>query len=473
MRQPEGETRYPDIESGGDDGATERVEIVRLVYLPWQREVRNALLRGVKTVVMANGARSGKGRVSANLMLEFPLRCALARQRRKIRLVPRVNNWVVAPTQKYFRQSWDELNDVIPSSMIVKRNYSDKLIVLRGDIQYKFKSAYDSKSLVAEGIDYLWFTEASREMDPVAWQESLLPRLYSPGRMGVAIVEGTPRNRRGHWFRQLFDLAANGNDPSMAAWNLPTTCNPLMGAGAIAALAKRMPKRLFNTEILAIWPGDDDVPFRDLDLRHVFVGGNGQMPKGPFINAIDIARYRNETWISAMTLDDIPQVVWCRRMVNMKVQKQIDEIEKFNLRFPGPLIFDSTNTGGAYFQDLLEERMKRRCVRVTGYDFHGSRKEDLCDGLVYGVENHAFIVRTDLLKEEDHTELLEQFRLFECDIDEENNVDYHGPGGERDDGVISVGLAWYKAQFTPRNRVNTFNFRAVLRHFFADADDRE
>src|SRR6188768_728157 len=105
-----------------------KTEIVRLPYLPWQKNVREAVWDGVRTIVLACGIRSGKDRCSANVMIEVAIYLAVMRaiyeeqHPEEPRLVPRVNVWVIAPTKKLFKQNWDEVMAVIPKSMLIEAN---------------------------------------------------------------------------------------------------------------------------------------------------------------------------------------------------------------------------------------------------------------------------------------------------------------------------------------------------------------
>lgn len=440
------------------------VETVTLKYLPWQMECRDALLAGCQFQVLACGARSGKDRYSANAMVEFPLRLCMERiegeKRGEIKLVPRVNCWIVAPTKKLFAQCWDELKEVLPARLIVRENKQDGEIRLRGDISYKFKSADRAETLVGEGVDYLWMTEASRIRDGNAWNESLQARLQSPGRGpggrgGVAMINGTPRNGKSHWYRQLWEQARACKDGSKREWNLPTTCNPEM-VDRIATLVDMMPQRLLDTEIYAIWPDDDSKPFRDADVDAMIVD-SGEPPTRPFQKGLDVARRQDETF---GIVGSGREVVDGFRLKKKKLGDQVRHCQRIEEKYPGKWHVDATNNGGDFFWDALGDAIGSR-NSVDGYDFHGARKVDLIDGLIYGIEQGQIKLRRDLMPADVLDELVWQLKNFECDLNDDGTVDYHGPGGRRDDGVIALALWWFKVQFGGR-RVDTFDYMDLL-----------
>ena len=442
-----------------------RVETVRMRYLPWQRDVRARCLdalrdygdgrRSQKTLVLANAARTGKDRVSAMCVVEMAERLGVMRAAMGVHLVPRVNVWVVGPTVAMLRQNWDELMEFVPQRLVVRQSREDGEVRLRGDVVFRFKSADRPENLVAEGVDILWMTEASRVKSNVAWEESLLPRLVSPGRLGLALLNGTPRVPRSHWFRKAFDRAAKE-----LRWNLPITANPLITNEDIGKLQEQLHRAAFKAEVLGQWPDEDDVkPFRSVDVDKLFVS-DGPIPVAPFVVAVDVARVKDETVATAW--DRLGQVVGILRMRGRKVQEQVKRIAEFWGRWPGTLIWDTTSSGGAIFGDLLREAISGR---VVGYDFHGARKVDLFDALVVAVEGARFTIRQDMMSDGDAKELRWQLEHFEREFtDTVLGVDYHGPGGDRDDAVVSLGLGWHLTGPLLKRSGNAAWFDEIVKH---------
>lgn len=443
---------------------------LRLRYLPWQLEVRRALrCEGCTTAVLACGARIGKDRGTNQLLVELPLSTALERSRPGSLghdLIPRVNCWLAAPTSKLYQQNWQELNELLPRELVLSRNKQRGEILLRGGVRYAFKSTDTPENLVAEGLDYLAITEAGRVRSNVAWQESLLPRLSSPGRLGVAIVNGTPRNGKRHWYRQLWEKARACEDGTMRQWNLPTSANPLMTRATLAKLMSAMPERMYRSEILAIWPDEDEKPFRDSDIEALFCGGDARGPdaRPPYVTAIDVARCRDETFATRWALGGgTAEVVAGLRMRQKRLPHQIERASAFFSEAPGKLILDSTANGGEFFADDMERALPG--VRARRYDFHGGRKEDLFDALVVAVERRLFRIRRDLMGSEVADELKAQLELFESEITDDGRIDYHGPDGNRDDGVTSLALGWHEVGYRA-NGAPAFDYEAMLGNIF-------
>lgn len=453
------------------------IETVYHRYLPWQKEPRAAIWEGTKFLWFPTAARAGKDRFGAMVTCEVAEYLNLLREEeekdpRVTPLVPRVNVWIVAPTKNLYGQNWEEINEYIPQSQVLRANRNDGIIELRGGVHFKFKTADDPTRLVAEGVDILLFTEASRCRSELVWNESLVPRLLSPERFGLAIINGTPRNGKRHWYRVACEKAKaheklareNGEIPRERVWQHPTWINPLM-ADKIEIFRQTMPAHLFRSEIAGLWPDEDAKPFRDSDMDAIKSFG-GPKPSGPYKVAIDVARFKN--WTAATAWDPgaydsdgnqaRPQCVAAMGLRNMRTASQVAKLKEFCKKYPGQVIVDNTGAHGATFKEALEDALHQP---IDGYDFHGHKKEILIENYMLAVENRSFIYREDLIEEQWMKEIMDEHDGFECEIDDDGTIDYFG---EPDDFVISGALGWHLCQYG--YGVSTFDHKQYLRRFF-------
>jgi hypothetical protein len=437
-------------------------EIKRHRYLEWQKDCLRAVehdpqQNGQNRLWLPTGARAGKDRFMAQGIVDWAIQHGIKMQRHEQEhsgwqpLIPRVNTWFVAPTRKLYKQNWEEVNEAIPQSLVTNSNKQDGVVRLRGDVCFSFKSADHPETLVAEGLDFLGVTEASRIRSHLVWEESLLPRLSSPGRLGISVVNGTPRCGKLHWFRRSCDIAerlereakAAGLFPKSRVWQHPTWINPMM-VDKIQGLRESMPERLFNSEIAAMWPDDEEKPFRDADVQALMCDGNKKPPVAPFYYAIDVARQKDWTWITrggTCAETGIPQVIGMWGMRKKRINEQIERIKSYIEEIPGEVVVDSTAAGGMQFKDELERALG---YQIVGYDFHGTRKEDLIESAIIAVEQKRFQFRTDLIEAQWLDEAVIQFSNFECEIEDNGRYVYHG---EPDDAPVSVALLWYLAKW--------------------------
>ncbi len=401
--------------------------------------------------MMACGARSGKDRLSVYLCVEFCLRLALAR--RHSNLVPKVNCWVVAPTFALTNQWWHELEAAIPPSLIVSKSRR-RYIRLLGDIVIQIKSADRPELLVAEGVDLLFGTEMARCRDNRVWYESLLPRLASPGRFGLALLNSSPRCNKDHFFRQMWDgikasdaLRRDEYQPQFvtspdglrAGWNLPSTCNPEM-IPQIPSLRAQMTEKYFRSEILAEWMDDGDKVFDSTVVRKMFVGAGSQL-SGRTIISVDPARTHDAFACMAMCPAS-HQVIDIDASHGLQTQHQLARLRVFVERHSDcEIVVDATSAHGMTWVDLISEALPE--VPLHKVDLHGIAKDELILQLVNAVETGKIRVRSDLVSETHCEQLSREMLGYEAETTKSGNVRY---SGRQDDYVITLGLCWSRAR---------------------------
>jgi hypothetical protein len=416
---------------------------LRIPLHEWQREVWEWVMGHGwpvqrRCAVLACGARSGKGKVSRAIAVCAALRLAIERKGDRA-LVPRVNVWVVAPTKTLYAQCWKEIEDILPDVLITKYSTREGVIECRGGVRFAFKSSERPEALVAEGVDVLWVTEAARTRSNIVWHESLLPRLCSPGRYGLAIVESTPRSGADHWFTVLRRQAAECSDGSIRLWRLPTTCNPGMRGERLAMLMKRMPERIFRSEILAEDVDDEGRAFAAGDVDALYVGPVFDLA-GPVIYGLDIARYQDQTVLLSGTGAVVDSMSLLHRMpLKDQIMYIVDTISKR----PGRLVLDSTGMGGALFGDALRDAAP--WLSIEGVDYRGGRKQEMFGSLVNAVERQLFKVSLP----GDLWEVLRS-QMLGLNIDFDGRVTKYY--GKQDDTVSALALWWSGASRHVRNQ---------------------
>jgi len=409
---------------------------IRWSYLPWQSELRKQMIREqTKLCVLCCGARSGKDVFARQFVAEMALRIADERAREGIVLNPMVNIWVVAPRRAMYSDLRHGFYQLLPSDY---QRYDSKLDILHwpGDIQIKFKSTAEPENLVAEGVDFLIYTECTRDQRGyVAWHESLTPRLKSPGRYGLAILTGTPRNYiedRDNWVKKLFFDIREGRVQGVAL-NLPTSCNPLM-AGAIKDLQNIMPRRMFLSEIMAQWLDDEDSrPFPLSQITQAVGAPHGKRASRHVI-AIDPARYHDATAIVVGYKDDSGKIVLCdcEEIVGADLATQMSRITKLAKTYSADIIIDRTGIG-TFMYDELQRLFRGR--RVDGISFTHDTKMSMTNLLASRFESAA--ISLDLPPEK-ATALIESLANFGMEIDDRGKVRV---GGEKDDLACAAMLA--------------------------------
>lgn len=261
---------------------------------------------------MACGRRWGKDRCTIQEMWRTASKTAIRRVQNRSKyktLIPLVHVWVVAPDYPRLEQFWNEMKAFIPDRCQVKTNESKKRMEctvtrdLEPQILIELKSAVKPETLTSVGLDVLVLTEASL-IKKRAWDEALIPCLWSPGRLGVVIGNGTPKGP--NWFKDQFDKAIHdmkkhGAKSRRWAIQSPSYANPHITRARLQELVGDMSRRKQRQEVHAIFLGAGEAYFPDPNLR--MWGDNKELViELPIIIAIDWGRTGDPTIYLAMDL---------------------------------------------------------------------------------------------------------------------------------------------------------------------------
>lgn len=424
------------------------VAFVEVLYLPWQRQVRDQVLRGEKKfVVLACGARCGKDVLCANLSLEIAFRLALERRHQSqwFTKTPKVNVTVVAPRKELYGQSRMELDNKLPKELRRTDRLNINWVRLPGDIFWKFKTAWEADSqLVSDAPDIVIFSEASRTPpDSKAFRESLAPRLQSPGSYGLALLNGTPRCGRDHWYRQAYEDARQVR--SGLALRLPSYFNPEMNRDDILErLKQQLGQELYDVEIEAKWPDESRALFSKSDFEFCLRDDLADCG-GKTIIGIDPARSYDSTAVSVCTIDRnrgfiVREMHWLH---GMPLQEQMVTISAIAVKYPRPkIVIDATGFGGQIYTDVAKD-VFRRAEKVIDCTLSSGRKNHIIESLVAAMRRHDLLFDRMSIAQHSLDRLWAELAGFDYSITDRGEVAY---SGEHDDMVLSLAMAYAYAQ---------------------------
>lgn len=423
-------------------------ERVRIPYEPHPGQV--VFHRSMaKTRVLACGRRWGK---DMGCVMELLRLCLQLRDRNAAKplLVPTVHAWIIGPSYPMVTQLWRELLERIPRVLWAKPpNQTTRTLELSGGIVIEVRSAESfggpgkDVGLVGVGLDVLVVTEASKIREEV-WSRALLPTLTSPGRAGLALVNGTPRGYD-HWFHRLY---AAGQNPErkgeVESWNWPTAMvgadgrmvrhamgNPHVDLAELERVRMEMPERYFRQEILAEFLSDGGAVFRTVERC---LGGVLDAPRAgdAYHAGIDLAKFSD--WTVVVVMDEANRVVaferW--RRVDWEIQKRrIKEIlERYN---SAAARVDATGVG-----DPVVEALQREGLQVEGVVLTGPAKRELIDALIVAMES---VPPGVTIPQKGCEVLVGELKAYEYKLSSAGNVRTNAPEGEHDDCVVALALA--------------------------------
>lgn len=358
--------------------------------------------------------------------------------------VPHTHGWIVAPTYPMAEQSWRELKAFMPKHLVARiDNNKLRMETSKGGV-IEVKSAHKPDDLVSVGLDILLVTEAAR-VPELAWL-NLRPTLNSPGRLGLAILNSTPKGvnwfSRAYWFGQEFLSDGMPNPtyiPTYWSMTAPTLQNSYLSPdqrNEIELARNEMPEDAYAQEYLAKIVENGSTVFRRVEGA---LGGTllfAPVPGHRYVMGVDLGKVRDFTVMTVMDLES-KQVVHWERINKLDWDFIIDEVVKTGRRWRVvKMMIDQTGVGGPVV-DIIKKKFNSSVVE--GY-VSGSNKQkvDLIQPLQVAIEKRQIMFpKIDVL----YTELTE----YEYQITEKGNWTMAAPEGKHDDAVISLALAWRAA----------------------------
>ena len=353
---------------------------------------------------------------------------ALIRRNRGNGLVPGTLAWNVAPTYPIAEQMWAELKAFMPKGFITAISESDKCLKCIGGVEIWMKTASDPAMLVGAGLDLLVITEGGLIPDD-AWYAGLRPMLSSPGRAGLALINGTPKGV-GSWFHKMYLRGQDSLDTEVESWNYPTWDNPYITREEIEKARKELPELVFRQEYGAEFLTDFGEVFHHVD--GCVQGGLEEPREGhSYVGGVDLAKHHDFTVVGIADKATRRVVYWDRfNHLDYAVQKEriASAFGRYN-RARGWI--DSTGVGDPILEDL-----QRMGVHVEGYLLTGKSKRQLVDGLAVALEQER--IRFPAIPE-----LMNELKAYQYEKTEAGNLKTNAPAGSFDDCVVALGLINY------------------------------
>ena len=352
-------------------------------------------------------------------------------------LIPGFHAWVVCPSYPQSRQVWNELMSFWPKELIEPSGgvrQDDKLMHVRGSDTRNWglievKSAHDPDALQTAGLDFLWITEA-QDIDDRAF-ERLLPTLRSPGRQSYGIYEGIPSTHSNHWFKKVYESAADGREGYLA-YHATTFENELIDdfmRGEIEQDREILPDRVWRRMYLAEF--NEDAGFFSNIAACAFGDELPEpVPGREYVAGLDLGRKIDPSVLTIMDAED-------RRVVHHIsfdtgtewVGQRTGVVRAFERWGFSRLVLDATGIGDIFMSELLEEGLP-----VEPFVISAASRESLLQGLSVGMERNT-------LSFPPIAPLLRQLRAFQYIRQAGGAYKAEAPPGEHDDEVFALALA--------------------------------
>jgi hypothetical protein len=375
---------------------------------PRQREVADDPSR---FRVLSCGRRWGKTRLGAALCIE------VAGQRGRA--------WWVAPSYPVAMVGWRLIRRMasqIPSAEI---RQVDRIISLPNGGEIQVRSADNPNSLRGEGLDFVVMDECAYISED-AWQEALRPALSD--RLGKAMFISTPAGR--NWFWRMWQTCESPDHADWRGWQLPTSDNPYIDAGEIAAARQSLPERVFRQEYLAEFIDDGGGVFRG--VMAVSTGAVTEPIDGPrYIMGIDWAFSNDYTVVSVF--DPVTRrQVYLDRYNGADYTLQRQRIESLCHRYQPVSIIAEVNSMGR----PNNEQLRAAGLPVQDFVTSNASKASIIEALAGSIERADVVLLNDPVQ-------IGELQAYEGSRTTGGMTRYSAPEGMHDDTVIATALAYY------------------------------
>jgi hypothetical protein len=310
----------------------------------------------------------------------------------------------------------------IPSAEI---RQVDRIISLPNGGEIQVRSADNPNSLRGEGLDFVVMDECAYISED-AWQEALRPALSD--RLGKAMFISTPAGR--NWFWRMWQTCESPDHADWRGWQLPTSDNPYIDAGEIAAARQSLPERVFRQEYLAEFIDDGGGVFRG--VMAVSTGAVTEPIDGPrYIMGIDWAFSNDYTVVSVF--DPVTRrQVYLDRYNGADYTLQRQRIESLCHRYQPVSIIAEVNSMGR----PNNEQLRAAGLPVQDFVTSNASKASIIEALAGSIERADVVLLNDPVQ-------IGELQAYEGSRTTGGMTRYSAPEGMHDDTVIATALAYY------------------------------
>ena len=249
-------------------------------------------------------------------------------------------------------------------------------------------------------------------VDEGAIEEAIKPMLAtSPGGGGQLVMISSPYGKRGSFYADY--LRGERGENRYRAVRLPSSQNPLVDAGFLAAMEVEMLPSRFRSEFLAEFVDSAGAVFLADDIAACTVGddyGTGPLWGSRYVAGIDFGRRADWTVVQVLEVGPVPRLVELWRVQGLGWHAQVERVVEVLLRWGVcALCCDATGVGDSGVSETLQAALdaKRIACAVEPFVFTGASKSLLIDAL-------AIAVSRGRLRFPPHPVLLSELSSFEA-----------------------------------------------------------
>lgn len=375
---------------------------------------RKVLAEARRFNVLACGRRWGKSTVGIDRIVK-----------------PTLEGFPVAwfsPTYKMLLESWRALQEVL-APVITARSNSEYRLEIKGagsvtmfSLDTEVGETVRGRAFKCVVVDEAALVKNLRGV----WENAIRPTLAD--HRGTGWFFSTPRGMGD--FKLFFD---RGQDPARedwASWQMPTSTNPFIAPEEVEAARQEMTEAAFNQEFLALFVSWEGAVFRRVAECATAERKDAPEPGHEYVIGADWGRSNDYTVFTVLD-------VTARAMVDMDRSNKVDYVvqrgrlqalyEKWR---PSKIIAEQNSIG----QPIIEQ-LQRDGLPVRPFITTNASNAEIIEALALAFEQGSIGILNDPV-------LLGELQAFAAEQLPGGMLRYSAPGGQHDDCVMSLALAW-------------------------------
>ena len=331
-----------------------------------------------------------------------------------------------SPSNKFMADTWRELRSTL-APVTRDRSEQEKRLELMGGGVIDLWSLDSADS--GRGRKYSVVVVDEAAMIPSfqeAWQQSIRPTLTDL--RGSAWFLSTPKGM--NYFKTLFD---HGQDPARkdwASWQMPTSENPYIDPEEIEEARLDLTESAFNQEYLALFVNWEGSVFRR--VGEAATAASIAQPQVGHQYVIGCDWGQSNDYTVFMVLDTTTRaVVAIDRSNRVDYAVQCDRLQTLSDRWQPRQVIAEQNSIG---QPLIEQ-LSRDGLPVHPFTATNASKAQAIEALALAFE------RGDIRIPNDPT-LVSELVAYQAERLPSGLIRYAAPGGQHDDTVMALAMAW-------------------------------
>jgi hypothetical protein len=249
---------------------------------------------------------------------------------------------------------------------------------------------------------------------------------------GDAWFPSTPKGMG--FYKTLFDLGQDPNEPEWASWQIPTSENPYISASEIEAARGELPERIFAQEYLAQFIDEAGGVFRQIAAAATATPQLAAIQGHSYLIGADWGKHHDFTVLTVIDTT-IKEAVFIDRFNQIDYAVQVGRLKALCARFQTRTVVPEKNSIG----EPLIEQLERDGYLVHAFTTTNASKAEAIDALALAFERGDLKIIPDPV-------LISELQAFEAQRLPSGLLRYGAPAGMHDDCVMSLALAWYEAQ---------------------------